>query len=59
MESKHGRRGSTVPVHDLRIQQLQAEVERLREALEEISKDYRDPQFECASIAQRALDGEP
>ena len=28
-ESKYGRRGSAVPVHDLRIQQLEAEVERL------------------------------
>lgn len=28
-ESKYGRRGSAVPVHDLRIQQLEAEVDRL------------------------------
>ena len=38
-ESKYGRRGSAVPVHDLRIQQLEAEVERLKAEIERLERD--------------------
>lgn len=34
MESKYGRRGSTVSFRDLRIQQLQSEVERLNDGID-------------------------
>ena len=61
-----------VEIYEARIRDLQAEVERLtnevvvlgadklqmQAALQEIAKCCRDPSYECACIAQRALGGE-